>query len=69
MAATNNRDRWHCVLMHINLDIKHDLWMISEGRQDLVLKTKLANMEIKMGIMEEKGGNNGQRRQLWPRKE
>eukprot|EP00957_Ditylum_brightwellii_P034714 2631215-Ditylum_brightwellii.AAC.1 len=57
-----NKDRWHCVLMHIYLDSKHDLQMISRGRQDLVLETKVANMEIKMGIMEGKGGNYGQGR-------
>eukprot|EP00957_Ditylum_brightwellii_P093649 7131629-Ditylum_brightwellii.AAC.1 len=35
--------------------------MIFGGRQDLVLETKVANMEIKMGIMEEKGSNDGKK--------
>jgi hypothetical protein len=48
--------------MCIDLDSKHDVWMISGGRQDLVLETKVANMEINMGIMEEKGDNYGQER-------
>eukprot|EP00957_Ditylum_brightwellii_P147785 11254574-Ditylum_brightwellii.AAC.1 len=37
-------DRWHCVLAHIDLDSEHNLWMISRGRQDLVLETKAANI-------------------------
>eukprot|EP00957_Ditylum_brightwellii_P057481 4358301-Ditylum_brightwellii.AAC.1 len=37
------------------MDSKHDLWMISGGRQDLVLETEVANMEIKMGIKKKKG--------------
>eukprot|EP00957_Ditylum_brightwellii_P020920 1577633-Ditylum_brightwellii.AAC.1 len=37
-----------------NSDIKHNPQMISGGRQDLVLKTKVANMEIKIGNHEGK---------------
>eukprot|EP00957_Ditylum_brightwellii_P034729 2632336-Ditylum_brightwellii.AAC.1 len=35
---------------------------MSGGRQDLGLETKVVNMEIKMGIVKEKRGNNGQKR-------
>eukprot|EP00957_Ditylum_brightwellii_P116948 8920940-Ditylum_brightwellii.AAC.1 len=41
-------------------DIKHDLWTISGGRQDLLLEAKVAGMETKMVPMEEKWGNYGQ---------
>eukprot|EP00957_Ditylum_brightwellii_P059424 4511626-Ditylum_brightwellii.AAC.1 len=48
-----------CINAH-SFDIKHDLYMISGGRQDLILEAEAANMEIKMIAMKEKGGNYGQ---------
>eukprot|EP00957_Ditylum_brightwellii_P104708 7979925-Ditylum_brightwellii.AAC.1 len=69
MAAINQQEHMALCANAYSVDIKHDSWMISEGRQDLVLEIKVVNMEIKMGIMKEKGGNNGQRGQLWPNKE
>eukprot|EP00957_Ditylum_brightwellii_P086757 6602023-Ditylum_brightwellii.AAC.1 len=68
MAVINQQGHMSLCTNAYNFDIKHNPQMISRGRQDLVLETKVANMEIKMGIMTEKwatlvkGGNYGQTR-------
>eukprot|EP00957_Ditylum_brightwellii_P079290 6029204-Ditylum_brightwellii.AAC.2 len=54
MAVIKQQEHMALCANTYDFDIKYNPLMISGGRQDLVLETKVVNMETKMGIMKKR---------------